>query len=694
MVSKGLLTPRYTPRDAEAAGDVRAFLAAGMASPARRSRRHPAGARRGVGHGAARLGRGRADSEIASEGPLTRVIITGDLNCQVAHEADASLEFFGGDLGACGTFMAAGGTLFGPVDIPSGAIGQTGWTPVSQTPVSGAGRVGDPFRIVTVVEAGESGLRVEQTDSYVIGEESYRTDLRVINDGAGEQQVVVFRAADCYLQDSDVGFGRVDNGAPACVISQASDARIEQWVPISPGSRFVEGAYSSVWQLVSAQQPFPDTCLCDQSVDNGAGLSWEATVAGGGSVTLSHLTFFSPEGRRAETTIRASVPGPDQITLDPVIVASSVALAAGVVFVVPFPAALFNSTLEQNYAEVSGWWRRLTGRVGRGVNRSAAWAGGQVRNARRGSAAPPTPDSSGAAAGGAAAPQGVPEEEQRAFWQTRAGMATFIGLSALLYCLLDPTFGISVDSLGTFLGLALGLLLTLATYAIPLFILSRGTDFGMTGRVLPGTLLIAVICVVVSRVANFQPGYLYGLIIGFGFTRELSKVEEGRLAGIATATGLAAAIVAWLLLPVVRAGSGVGIAGIILETALVTVVVAGLEGALFGMMPLRFLPGERVRAWNSRFWMGLVGVAAFAFFHILLNPSSGYLAETERTSMATVIGLLVVFGIGSVLFWGYFRYIRRTPGSSPPSAAPPPTGDQPPPPGPPPTAPEPPPAVS
>jgi hypothetical protein len=627
-------------------------------------------------------------TEITSQGPLTRIIITGDLNCQVAHQADASLEFFDGvnDLGACGTFLAFGGTLFGPESVPAGSTGATPWTPTGQAPVSGSGSGSDPFEIVTSVSAGETGVRIEQTDSYVIGEESYRTDVRIINDGGSEQRVVLFRAADCYLQDSDVGFGRVDNGAPACVISQESDARIEQWVPISPGSHYVEGPFNEVWDLVGGQQTFPDTCQCDTAVDNGAGLSWETTVGGGAAVTISHLTFFSPEGRRAETTIRASVPGPDQISLDPVVVASSVALAAGVVFVVPFPAALFNSTLEQNYAEVSGWWKRLGGRVGRGVNRSAAWAGAKVSSARRGSAHPAAvgPGENAAGAEGiatATTAEAVPEAatvgaEQRSFWRTPAGFATFIALSAVLYTLLDPTIGISLDSLGTLIGLALGLLLTLAAYGIPLFVLSRGKDFRLTTQALPGTLFIAVICVLVSRIANFQPGYLYGLIIGFGFTRELTRVEEGRLVGIATATALAAAIVAWLALPSVRASSGVGIGGIILETALVTVVVAGLEGALFGMMPLRFLPGERVRAWNSRFWMGLIGVAAFAFFHVLLNPSSGYLADTERSSLMTVVGLLVVFGLGSVLFWGYFRFIRKTPSSGPPTTPPP--GDPPP----------------
>jgi hypothetical protein len=632
---------------------------------------------------APRVSAAGGQTEIASGGPLTRIIITGDLNCQVAHEADAFFEFFPGtdELGSCGTFLAFGDALYGPAAIPAGSPGATGWTPVSQTPVSGSGSGADPYRIVTTVDAGDTGMRIEQTDSYITGEESYRTDVRIVNGTGGEQRVVLFRAADCYLQNSDVGFGRVDNGAPACVISRESDARIEQWVPITPGSRYVEGGYSTVYQLVSQRAPFPNTCACDDSVDNGAGLSWEAAVAGGGgSVTISHLTFFSPEGRQAGTPIRDTVPSPDQINLNPVVVASSVALAAGVVLVVPFPAALFNSTLEQNYAVVSAWWRRIGGRVARTAGRGVSWAGGRIRNARGARAAPveavgPTDQAlvaesvEPATAGEVTQPVAEPTG---AFWRTPLGMATFIGLSALLYALLDPTFGFSIDSIATLVGLALGLLLTLLAFGVPLFIMGRGQGLRLTAAALPGTLFIAVLCVLISRLANFQPGYLYGLIIGFAFSRELTKVEEGRLEGIAAATALGASVVAWLVLWQVRAGSGVGFGTIVLETALATLVVAGLEAALFGMLPLRFLPGERVRAWNQRFWMGLVGVAAFAFFHVLLNPSTdaGYLADTERTSMTTVIGLLVVFGLGSVLFWAYFRFLHRGP-SSPPMAPPP-----------------------
>jgi hypothetical protein len=622
------------------------------------------------------------DGEITSDGPLTRIIVTTDLNCQVAHEADASLEFFGGDAGACGTFLAVRGDLYGPASVPAGAIDSQPWTPVSQAPATGSGRGGDPFRLVTIVEAPDREIRVEQTDSYQVGEESYRTDITIFNTGGTDERAILYRAGDCFLQDSDEGFGRVDEGAPACVISQEADARIEQWVPITPGSRYFEGNYGEVWQRVSSREPFPDQCLCDQAVDNGAGLSWEVTVPAAGSIEVSHLTFFSPEGRRATTTLRDSVPGPADVSLDPVVIATSAAIAGGVVLFVPFPAALFNSTLEEHYAEVTAAVARFRRWLGRLFMRGVARGRRAVADARsrraQGStdAAAPAPASAPApvAVGEPSADERATERPfwmEEAFWRSPLGIGAFILISALLYGLLDPTFGLDVSSAATFLGLALGMFALLLAFGIPMFIAARTKGIGLSARALPGTLLVALGCVVISRVADFQPGYLYGLIIGFTFSRALAKAEVGKLDAVAAAAALGLAVASWLLLPLVR-DTGTGeqpFLAAMLETAFATVVVAGLEAAAIAMMPVRFLPGERVRSWNRRAWAVLLGVAAFGFAHILLNPSSGYLADTTRTSLFTVVWLLVAFGGGSVLFWAYFRF---RPQPKPDTAPPPP----------------------
>ena len=242
---------------------------------------------------------------ISSTGPLTEITISEELNCDVRHAGDTDPEFYGAT--ACGTFLAVGGTLFGPSAIPAGgaATPRTPFTPVSQTAVLGSGTAADPYRIVTVVDLGTTGLRISETDSYVVGEETYRTDVEISNSGASDQSFLLYRAGDCFLQNSDFGFGRIDTftGAVACRAGVddgtgniVPGTRIEQWFPLTAGSSHMEAGFNDVWARIGSQQPFPNTCDCASYIDNGAGLSWAVTVAAAGAVTVSHLTVFSPLG--------------------------------------------------------------------------------------------------------------------------------------------------------------------------------------------------------------------------------------------------------------------------------------------------------------------------------------------------------------------------------------------------------------
>jgi uncharacterized repeat protein (TIGR01451 family) len=242
-----------------------------------------------------------ATGTIESAGPLNLIQISTLLNCDVRHVDDEFPEFFEGT--ACGTFVAVGETLFGPEDVPAGP-NPTPFTPVSQTPATGSGTAADPYRVVTVVDLGQTGLRIEQTDSYVVGDESYRTDVVVRNLGGQSRSVILYRAGDCFLAESDSGFGSADpaTGSVACIgVDESGNApgtRIEQWVPLTPGSTYYEARYSEVWALIEALQPFPSTCRCAEEIDNGAGLSWQLTIPAEGSVTASHLTRFSPTGNQ------------------------------------------------------------------------------------------------------------------------------------------------------------------------------------------------------------------------------------------------------------------------------------------------------------------------------------------------------------------------------------------------------------
>jgi hypothetical protein len=610
-----------------------------------------------------------AQQDIASVGPLTRIIISDDLTCQVAHRDDDQFELFGGERGSCGTFLAIGGTVYGPA---FGGATATAWTAVSQTPPIGSGSGGDPLRVVPVVDAAQAGLRVQQTDSYVVGSQSYRTDIQVTNLSAEPRVGILYRGGDCFLQNDDTGYGRVDGGAPACIVNPAEGRRIEQWLPITPGSHYFEGHYGEVYGIIGSKQHFPDRCDCAEDLDNGAGLSWSVNLGPGASTVISHETFFSPVGRGpVQQPFGDSVPDPTKISLDPVVVATSIAVTAGVIVLVPFPSALFNSTLEENYEEVMAGVGRVRGWLRRNWDRFLLWVRGQIAARRAARSARPLtepildPSSSQPSqpiqptTQPATPPFTQPTLAQPDFWRTPQGLVLFVVASALLYGFLDPTFGLNLTSLATFAGLALGLLIVVVAYGLPLLAFARSRRIPLTVRALPATLVIGVVCVVISRVVNFQPGYLYGLIIGFIFARGVAAEHEARAEALAAGSSLLVAFVAWIGLAVLRGGAAGDQGSLItatLEAASVTIVVAGLENAVFAMLPMRFLPGAAVFAWDRRIWALLIGLGLFGFVHVLLNPSAGYLADTTRTSFFTLIVLLVVFAAVSVLFWAWFRF--------------------------------------
>jgi uncharacterized repeat protein (TIGR01451 family) len=286
-----------------------------------------------------------AAATITSAGPLTNIFLSDVLNCQVDHSGDADHEFFGGVPGACATEIATGGHIYGPDSIPAGND-PGGYTPVSQTAVTGTGTGADPFQVITVVDVGVAAdashpianLRITETDTYVVGTESYRTDVQVKNTasialGVSAQAAttfVLYRGGDCFLQSSDNGFGDFFTTGPNAgqVGCHASDdggvtpgLRIERWIPITAGSAAMEAGYADVWSAMSSMNPFPNTCLCSSYIDNGAGLSWSGSLNPGETATYSHLTVFSPTGVSGpfleKTAAAASVPagGNDSYTV-------------------------------------------------------------------------------------------------------------------------------------------------------------------------------------------------------------------------------------------------------------------------------------------------------------------------------------------------------------------------------------------
>jgi hypothetical protein len=294
------------------------------------------------------------------------------------------------------------------------------------------------------------------------------------------------------------------------------------------------------------------------------------------------------------------------------------ALALLLVIMLLFPAELFNGTLMENYDEVRGWFGPL-GRVGSRLQDHPLLESGPVR---------------------------------------LVGVTLFTALTAAVYGLVDPHFGFDATSLRLYVALAFGLvaITVLANGAALLFVRWR---YGVGGhiRLRPGTLVLALACVLLSRLIHLQPGYVYGIVAGFQFSRELDHVQEGRAVAAWAGWLFALSIGAWLLIEparhLVERHEGAFLP-LVAEEVTAALTVEGLTVLVLALAPIRFLHGERLLQWSKSGWAVIYAIAAFAFFSIDVHPEW---AGSEATVPLRVwLVLFLGFGAFSLAFWSYFRF--------------------------------------
>ena len=376
------------------------------------------------------------------------------------------------------------------------------------------------------------------------------------------------------------------------------------------------------------------------------GLSVPGSAAPGGHSLVA--SCLSGKRTRASTSFRVvathlhrssfvtSVPNPSQVATGLRAIAGSALLTVGLVLLIAFPGELFNSTLDENYDEVRGWF---------GLG-------------------PKVPKVTSAVV-------------------TALSFAGFILLGGVLYALLAPDSRLDLSTLALVLGFALALAAISFLYRLP-FVVSLWRSGGERARlkVLPGTVLIALACVVVSRALHFEPGYFYGLIAGLEFG-EVPRDTKGRLTSAGAVAMLLAGLLAWVLkAPVGEVAARTNAFwAVTAEAALAALFVMALETLVFAFIPLRFLEGSKVTAWSRAVWAAIFAIGLFAFIHVLLRPGTGYVSDTHSTPEVVVVALFLGFGLFSVAFWAYFRFRpaswapgpKRQPAASATSYRPPPT---------------------
>jgi hypothetical protein len=161
---------------------------------------------------------------------------------------------------------------------------------------------------------------------------------------------------------------------------------------------------------------------------------------------------------------------------------------------------------------------------------------------------------------------------------------------------------------------------------------------------------------------HFQPGFMFGVVIGIAFATELGKQEDGRVAAWSALAMLTTGIAAWLCWATLQShasGDRPRALVIVAETALAGLAITGIESTVITMMPIRFMAGEKIAAWSRPVWAALFAASLFVFVEVLLRPGTGYVSHASRASAAGVLALLLSLAALSIGFWAYFRFRRR-----------------------------------
>jgi len=326
----------------------------------------------------------------------------------------------------------------------------------------------------------------------------------------------------------------------------------------------------------------------------------------------------------------ADIQGPPALSTDLGVLGTNFLLTIIVVITFGLTSSLFNSTIKSNRDDIDGLLAAGAQRM-----RPVRAAGQRIRAA-------------------------VDHVPGRRFVARPIRVALILGVTGVVYGFLSPDFGLDASSVLLFVSIIVGVgFVTFLTEGGGALLASRRMRAPASVRLYVAAVVVAIVCVGLTRLMDFQPGILYGFVASSVFlgTVVLDRRQSAALVIVPALALLAASLLAWALIPAVRPAAGTDGPWwiVIAQAALVTIFVAGIEGLFYAMIPITFMDGATVFEWNKLVWAGLFGLATFLFWHLLLNQNDAYLDALRQTRVAIALGLVLIYGEVTLATWLIFK---------------------------------------
>lgn len=232
------------------------------------------------------------------------------------------------------------------------------------------------------------------------------------------------------------------------------------------------------------------------------------------------------------------------------------------------------------------------------------------------------------------------------------GAATIgIAVAAVISSFVDPEFGWNAASIRTAISILVSLAVQIVTGWLLLIWLVRRTHPSAKAEFefRPLTLFIVVGAVVLSRLTEFAPGIIFGLVAGLSFGALTATAERARVALIGLARAFVLSLLAWfgysLMAPIVDGGPVV----VFITETFSSLAIAGIVALPIALIPFRGTTGDLLWKWNRWTWVGAYVVGFIGFFLILMPMPFSW--KEVPVSLATWVGLFIAYAVGSLILW-------------------------------------------
>lgn len=421
------------------------------------------------------------------------------------------------------------------------------------------------------------------------------------------------------LHSDPVVFGRTiaapDGGFTiTATVPDSVEPGDHEWVVTAAPSGEAPVTKRSAVTVLALPEPEPEPGAEDEKTADGPTAAPDAGGSPGASADRA-----DPAGMNV---LSGALPTIADVFANPIALGIAGASALILMAFVVFPAELLNNTLASRYGALFG---RLFGGAGKG---------------RR------------------------PWMERLREWFSRSRLPSalgIIGVASLIFCFADPDFGLDLASLRLFVACFLALVVVCVVAAV---IARRYLDVRWRLRsileVQPLGLILGIIGIIVTRLLDFSPGIMIGLVVGLALAGSVEGRDHARAVATFSTAVLGISVLAWVGYSVLLGMLGGAPSGFVDALALDTLAAIPAEGLgalLVGLLPLRGLDGAEVWSHSKLGWAALYGISLTAFWLIIVADDGNW--GELGSSVAGWGTVLIVFALVAVGVYLYFRWSDR-----------------------------------